>query len=75
MLGVFSSCSILLEGVGSAVSGSTYPSKDADMQGAETDYCRMEAELQEYLDARLNPTKRRKRARKPRRMTLDQFYR
>lgn len=50
MLNVFSSCSVMLEGVGSAVAASTYPSEDADMLGAEAAYCAMEAELQEYLD-------------------------
>ena len=50
MLNVFSSCSIMLEGVGSAVAGSTYPFEDTDMLGAEAAYCGMEAELQEYLD-------------------------
>ena len=51
MLNVFSSCSVMLEGVGSAVAASTYPSEDADMLGAEAAYCGMEAELQAYLDS------------------------
>ena len=50
LLNVFSSCSIMLEGAGSAIAASTYPSEDADMLGAEAAYCAMEAELQEYLD-------------------------
>lgn len=45
-----SSCSVLLEGAGSGIAASTYPSQDADMRGAEAAYCDMEAELQEYLD-------------------------
>ena len=45
-----SSCSVLLEGAGSGIVASTYPSQDADMRGAEAAYCDMEAELQEYLD-------------------------
>lgn len=45
-----SSCSVLLEGVGSGIAASTYPSQDADMLGAEAAYCNMEAELQTYLD-------------------------
>ncbi len=51
LLNVFSSCSVMLEGVGSAVAGSTYPSEDEDMLGAEAVYCAMEAELKEYLDS------------------------
>ena len=50
LLNVFSSCSIMLEGAGSAIAASTYPSEDADMLGAEAAYCGMEAELQAYLD-------------------------
>ena len=33
-----------------AVAASTYPCEDADMLGAEADYCALEAELQHYLD-------------------------
>ena len=51
MLNIFSSCSVMMDGVGSAVAGSTYPSDDADMLGAEAAYCAMEAELKEYLDS------------------------
>ena len=46
-----SSCSVLLEGAGSGIAASTYPSQDADMLGAEAAYCNMETELQEYLDS------------------------
>lgn len=45
-----SSCSVLLEGVGSGIAASTYPSQDADMLGAEESYCEMETELQKHLD-------------------------
>ena len=45
-----SSCSVLMDGVGSGIAASTYPSQDADMLGAEAQYCAMEAELQRYLD-------------------------
>ena len=38
------------DGVGSGIAASTYPSQDADMLGAEAQYCAMEAELQRYLD-------------------------
>ena len=51
MLNIFSSCSVMMDGVGSAVAGSTYPSEDADMLGAEAAYCAMEADLKEYLDS------------------------
>ena len=50
LMNTISSCSMLAQGVGSAVSGSSYPSKDEDMLGAEAAYAAMEAELQEYLD-------------------------
>ena len=45
-----SSCSVLMEGAGSGIAASTYPSKDEDMLGAEEAYCAMEDELREYLD-------------------------
>ena len=47
--GLFS-CSVIMDGVGSGIAASTYPSQDADMLGAEAQYCAMEAELQRYLD-------------------------
>ena len=50
LLNCLSSCSVIMDGVGSGIAASTYPSKDADMLGAETQYCEMEAELQCYLD-------------------------
>ena len=50
LLNVFSSCSIMVEGAGSAIAASTYPSKDEDMLAAEAAYVAMEAELQSYLD-------------------------
>ena len=50
LLNGLSSCSVLMDGVGSGIAASTYPSQDADMLGAETQYCAMEAELQHYLD-------------------------
>lgn len=45
-----SSCSVLLEGGLSGVAGSTYPSRDEDMLGAEDAYAQMEADLQYELD-------------------------
>ena len=50
MLNVFSSCSVILQSLGTSVAASTYPSEDEDMLGAEAVYCEMEAALQEYLD-------------------------
>ena len=50
LLNGLSSCSVMMDGVGSGIAASTYPSQDADMLGAETQYCAMEAELQHYLD-------------------------
>ena len=50
LLNTMSSCSMMLESVGSGVAGSTYPSRDEDMLGAEAAYAQMEAELQDYLD-------------------------
>lgn len=50
LLSIMSSCSTLLEGGLSILSGSTYPSADEDMLGAEAEYARMEAELQEYVN-------------------------
>mgnify|MGYP000634622866 FL=1 len=50
LLNGLSSCSVIVDGVGSGIAASTYPSQDADMLGAEAQYCAMEAELQRYLD-------------------------
>ena len=50
LLNGLSSCSVIMDGVGSGIASSTYPSQDADMLGAEAQYCAMEAELQRYLD-------------------------
>ena len=51
MLGAFSSCGAAIQGTGSTFVGTTYPSKDADMKGAEEDYLELEKELfkQQYL--------------------------
>lgn len=48
LLNGLSSCSVMMDGVGSGIAASTYPSQDADMLGAEAQYCAMEAELQRY---------------------------
>ena len=50
LLNGLSSCSVIMDGVGSGIAASTYPSQDADMLGAEAQYCEMKAELQRYLD-------------------------
>ena len=46
-----SSCSMLAEGVLSVMGGSTHPSSDEAMLGAEAAYAGMENELQSYLDS------------------------
>ena len=50
LLNGLSSCSVMMDGVGSGIAASTYPSQDADMLGAEAQYCAMETELQRYLN-------------------------
>ena len=50
LLNGLSSCSVMMDGVGSGIAASTYPSQDTDILGAEAQYCEMEAELQRYLD-------------------------
>lgn len=50
LLNGLSSCSVMMDGVGSGIAASTYPLQDADMLGAKAQYCAMEAELQRYLD-------------------------
>ena len=49
-LNCLSSCSVFFSGVGGGVAGSTYPSTDEAMLGAEAAYAGMEADLQAYLD-------------------------
>lgn len=50
LLNSLSSCSVLLQGGLSGLAGSTYPTKDSDMLGAEDAYAEMEADLQYELD-------------------------
>ena len=50
LLNIASSCSLMIGGIGPVVSGTTYPSRDADMLAAEQEYCAMEAQLQNSLD-------------------------
>ena len=44
-----SSCSMMVEGVLSVLGGSTHPSSDEAMLGAEAEYAGMEQELQSYI--------------------------
>ena len=49
-LNVVSSCSVIVEGVGSVLAGSTYPASDPALLNAEAAYTAKEEELQRYLD-------------------------
>lgn len=49
-LNVISSCSVIVEGVGSVLAGSTYPASDSALLNAEAAYTAKEQELQRYLD-------------------------
>ena len=49
-LNVVSSCSVIVEGVGSVLAGSTYPASDSALLNAEAAYTAKEEELQRYLD-------------------------
>ena len=49
MLGAFSSCGAAIQGTGGTFVGTTYPSKDADMKGAEEDYLELEKELDKQI--------------------------
>ena len=57
LLNTMSSCSILAEALLGAGGGSTYPSRDEDMLGAEASYAALEADLQYEVDhyAELHP--------------------
>lgn len=54
LLVVMQSCMSSMVSIGNgtvgAVAASTYPAEDGDMRGAEAAYCKLEAELQNYLD-------------------------
>ena len=47
ILNIMSSCSVLAEAIFGSSTGTTYPSADADMLGAEADYAALEAALQD----------------------------
>ena len=51
LMNTISSCSMMAQSIGSGVTGSTFPSRDEDMLGAEAAYAAKEAELQGYLDS------------------------
>ena len=57
MLNTMSSCSVIAQALLNAGGGSTYPSQDGDMLGAEADYAALEADLQYEIDhyAELHP--------------------
>ena len=51
MQSCMSSAVTIGNGVVGAIGASTYAAEDADLRGAEAAYCRLEAELQDYLDS------------------------
>ena len=50
LLNIMSSCSMMAQGIGSVVSGTTYPSDDPELVAVEADYAAMEAALQAKID-------------------------
>lgn len=50
LLNIMSSCSMMAQGIGSAVSGTTYPSDDLEMVAVEADYVAKEVALQSEID-------------------------
>ena len=50
LLNTMSSCSMMAQSIGSAISGSTYPSDDPELVAVETDYAAREAVLQAEID-------------------------
>ena len=50
LMNTVSSCSMLGQGIGSVVSGSTYPSDDPELVAVEADYAAKEADLQAEID-------------------------
>mgnify|MGYP003251443529 CR=1 FL=1 len=51
LLNTMSSCSMMVQSIGSVVSGTTYPSDDAELLAVEADYAAKEAELQAEIDS------------------------
>ena len=50
LLNTMSSCSMMVQSIGSAISGSTYPSDDPELVAVEADYAAREAVLQAEID-------------------------
>ena len=50
LLNTMSSCSMMAQSIGSAISGSTYPSDDPELVAVEADYTAREAVLQAEID-------------------------
>ena len=50
LMNTISSCSMLGQGIGSVVTGSTYPSDDPELVAVESDYAAKEADLQAEID-------------------------
>ena len=50
LLNTMSSCSMMAQSIGSAISGSTYPSDDPEMLAVEADYAARETALQAEID-------------------------
>ena len=50
LLNTMSSCSMMAQSIGSAISGSTYPSVDPELVAVEADYAAREAVLQAEID-------------------------
>ena len=50
LMNTISSCSMLGQGIGSMVTGSTYPSDDPELVAVEADYAAKEADLQAEID-------------------------
>lgn len=50
LLNTMFSCSMMAQSIGSAISGSTYPSDDPELVAVETDYAAREAALQAEID-------------------------
>ena len=48
--GSVSSCSVLINGGGNVVLGTSYTAEDEDLKGAETDYTRLEDKLRKQID-------------------------
>ena len=51
LLNTMSSCSMMAQSIGSAISGTTYPSDDPELVAVEADYAAKEAALQAEIDS------------------------